>query len=88
MTVKKRKKGLYNKLLLFWKRWYTNNEYPLRNYTGKKHGNVTGIDETHLNCCCKDRSVLKGVREPFLYGFAGEKTFLPKFRETQIIVDF
>ena len=42
-------------------------------YRGKKPINFTGHDKIHSKCDCINDSVVNGVREPVLFGFALDK---------------
>ena len=39
-------------------------------YKSEKPINITGIDEIHLKCECKQDNVVNGIREPILLSFA------------------
>ena len=70
-------KSLFNTILVFTK----SQSYPLNDidlfyqlisglYKSDKPINITGIDEIHSKCDCKQGSIVNGIREPILYSFA------------------
>ena len=55
-------------------------------YKNDKLVNITGIEKFHLNCDCKEGSIVNAIRQPLLYSFAldqrpGQKIYKePRFK--------
>ena len=55
-------------------------------YKLDKPNNTTGIDEIHLKCDCINGSIVKSIREPFIYTFAlDQPPGLKVYKEPRVI---